>query len=232
MNVLEWETQPNGESKPNESNERTNEHGTTERLNEMTRILRSPRLDFLASPLPLLLATADTLSPESERERVRERCAQPPWRGILCILFAPSAGCLALLPAGLHCYTPFRVSEIALASTLALSLHSLSSLPSCWTSLSQFLVGVRARGVALIYKHLWRVMHERDIPYTYMYMYMWVIPTICTYVYSNMQSRLSTICFTPKLNKSHFHLKRTSKALSIFTQKLRRIGFEFVVNQG
>lgn len=44
-----------------------------------------------------------------------------------------------------------------------------------------------------------------------------------------MQSRLSTICLTRKLNKSHFHLKRATKALSIFTQQLGRI--EFVANQ-
>lgn len=49
------------------------------------------------------------------------------------------------------------------------------------------------------------------------------------YVYFDMQSRLRVASGALKLNKSHFHLKRTSKAPSIFTQKLSRI--EIVVNQ-
>lgn len=117
-NTTEWRIKTERKQR---TNERARHDWTTERNDSYPS---QSEAQFSSQPPP---PTPCNSGHALSGERVRERCAQPPWRGILCILFAPSAGCLALLPAGLHCYTPFRVSEIALASTLALSPRSLLS---------------------------------------------------------------------------------------------------------
>lgn len=143
---------------------------------------------------------------------------------------------LALLPAGLACpglvHTLSRKRDSTNQNRHKLVLSAPLSLFPLLYSLAifgGFGWGITTvQGVYHLYTNIYGEICMRRYKYIiYIFIYMYV--GYPDYVYFDMQSRLRVASGTLKLNKSHFHLKRTSKAPSIFTQKLRRI--EIVVNQ-